>query len=255
MSSENLNKDFVGSLEKGLKVICAFDEENAELTLTDVAKLTDMTRATSRRFLKTLEMLGYVSFDGKFFSLTPKILELGFAYLTSKPIVNIVQPFIERVSELTGESSSVSVLDGSDIVYIARQSANHIMSVNLNIGSRLPACQTSMGRVLLAYAAPHEVDSLLANVTFTKRTEKTITDVSVLRAEINKIREQGFCIVNQELENGLVSVAVPLKNNRGQVVAAMNIGAAAGRMNDATKQGEVIEILRQSAKEIQQLLP
>ena len=139
MSSQNLNKDFVSSLDKGLRVIKAFNENDAQLTLSEMAKKLDMSRATSRRFLMTLNTLGYVETDGKLFWLSPKILELGFAYLTSRPIVNILQPFIEQVSKETGESCSVSVLEQEDIVYIARYSVNHIMSVNLQVGSRLPA--------------------------------------------------------------------------------------------------------------------
>jgi IclR family pca regulon transcriptional regulator len=255
MSSENINKDFVGSLEKGLRVICAFDKDNDALTLTDVAKSTDMTRATARRFLKTLEVLGYVTSNGKLFSLSPKILELGFAYLTSKPIVNIVQPFIEKVSQLTGESSSVSVLEGKNIVYIARQSVNHIMSINLYIGSRLPAWYTSMGRVLIANLSSTERQECFEGVALEARTPHTITNIKSLYQELDNIKLQGYCLVDQELENGLTSIAVPIVNNQGQVVAAINIGAASGRMSDERKQADVLEVLRQAAKEIKLLLP
>jgi IclR family pca regulon transcriptional regulator len=254
MSSEKLNKDFVGSLEKGLKVICAFDKDNNELTLTDVAKLTDMTRATARRFLKTLEVLGYVNSDGRLFSLSPKILELGFAYLTSEPIVNIVQTFIEQISEQTGESSSVSVLDGNDIVYIARHSVNHIMSVSLNIGSRLPALSTSMGRVLTAYLPEQLKQEMLEQITFTAKTSKTITDANILSVELDKIKQQGYCIVDRELDNSLISIAVPLVNNQGKIVAAINIGASYSRMNNEKKLKEVITILKKAASEIKLFL-
>lgn len=254
MSSDNLKKDFVGSLEKGLKVICAFDEDHSELTLTDVANLTDMTRATARRFLKTLEVLGYVSSNGKLFSLTPKILELGFAYLTSKPIVNIVEPFIKRVSKLTGESCSVSVLDDTDVVYIARHAVNHVMSVNLYIGSRLPVWNTSMGRVLLAHKSTDEIQKLLEQEVNNNQLTP-IASLSELISELINVKSQGYCIVDQELEKGLISIAVPLKNNRGEVVAAMNIGAVSTRMSDSVKQREVVDILQKAAGEIQTLLP
>lgn len=254
MSSENINKDFVGSLEKGLKVICAFDREHQQLTLADVARLTNTTRATARRFLKTLYVLEYVVSDGKYFRLSPKILELGFAYLTSQPIVDIVQPFIERVSELTGESSSVSVLEGKDIVYIARQSVNHIMSINLHIGSRLPVWYTSMGRVLMAQLSATEREVFLTGVTLEPRTPKSLTEVQSLLVELDKVKHQGYCIIDQELENGLISIAVPIYNNRGSVVAAMNVGASSARMSSPERQQEVIAILRQAANDIRMLL-
>ena len=254
MSSENVNKDFVGSLEKGLKVICAFDREHQQLTLADVARLTDTTRATARRFLKTLEVLEYVVSDGKYFRLSPKILELGFAYLTSQPIVDIVQPFIERVSELTGESSSVSVLEGKDIVYIARQSVNHIMSINLHIGSRLPVWYTSMGRVLMAQLSANERAAFLEGVTLEPRTVKSITDIDSLLSELDRIKQQGYCVIDEELENGLISIAVPIFNKKGVAVAAINVGASSVRMSSPQRQQEVISILRQASNDIRLLL-
>mgnify|MGYP001944340544 CR=1 FL=1 len=248
-------KDFVTSLARGLTVIQAFDKQNSRLTLTQVAKRTDLNRATARRFLFTLHALGYVNSDGKLFCLSPKILELGYAYLASQPLVDTVQPFIEKVSKETGESCSVSVLDGLDVVYIARHLTYHVMSVTLNVGTRLPAAVTSMGRVLLAYNSDQEIDKFLKNVQIKKYTSFTLVDREQIKESLNQTRFQGYCIVSQELEVGLRSVAVPIKNSRGQVVAAINVGAQAGRISEQELIERILPSLQQAARDIQEALP
>ena len=177
MSHLSESKEFVTSLARGLSVIRAFDKDHSRLTLTEVAARTELNRATARRFLFTLNALGYIDSDGKRFWLAPKILELGYAYLVSQPIVDTVQPFIERVSQETGESCSVSMLDGSDVVYIARYLTHHIMSVTLNVGTRLPAYATSMGRILLSAQNDDEIDALLSDTPLKPFTEFTLTDI------------------------------------------------------------------------------
>lgn len=255
MSRLSEMKDFVTSLARGLTVIQAFDKENSRLTLSDVAKRTDLNRATARRFLFTLNALGYVESNGKQFWLSPKILELGYAYLASQPIVDTVQPFIERVSNETGESCSVSVLDGQDVVYIARYLTHHIMSVTLNVGTRLPAFATSMGRTLLAQKDDDDVVETLSNCQLKKFTEHTIVDRDQLKEELSITRNRGYAIVNQELELGLRSVAVPIFNKRGQAIAAINVGTQSSRISEQELIDRILPSLQKAAKEIQEVLP
>ena len=219
--------DFIGGFAKGLKVIEAFGEARPRLTITDISKETGLDRATARRCLLTLAELGYAAYDGKFFELTPKILRLGHAYLSATPLPLMVQPYLDQLSEQVGQSASVSVLDGAEIVYVARAAQKRVMSINLMPGSRLPAYCASMGRVLLA-ALPEaearaivEASDLKANTPFTK------TEPDALLEELARVRRQGYALIDQELEIGLRSIAVPLENTRGRVVAALNIGAPA----------------------------
>jgi IclR family transcriptional regulator, pca regulon regulatory protein len=225
------DRDFVASLEKGLLVIEAFDATKPRLTLSDVAKLTGITRAAARRYLRTLTKLNYADFDGRYFSLSPRILRLGYAYLSSTSLSERVQPFLERISEETGESSSAAILDGDDIVYIARSATRRIMSVGLGVGSRLPAYCTSLGRAILAHQPQEEIDAYLQRVRLEARTPKTITDKTRLRAVLDAARAQGYALVNEELEFGLRSIAVPVIQKTGQVTIALNLSAQAGRIS------------------------
>jgi IclR family pca regulon transcriptional regulator len=226
-------RDFVASLEKGLSVIEAFDETRPRLTLSDVAKLTGITRAAARRYLHTLTQLDYASFDGRFFRLTPKVLRLGYAYLSSSPLPERLQPVLERLSTATGESSSAAVLDGDDIVYVARSATRRIMSIGLGVGSRLPAYCTSMGRAILAHQPADALEAYLKRVRLAALTPNTITDRSALRAELARIRQRGFAVVNEELELGLRSIAVPLFQQNEGVTVALNISTHAARLTAA----------------------
>ncbi|MBW9109306.1 IclR family transcriptional regulator domain-containing protein [Microbacterium ureisolvens] len=221
--------DVVQSLARGLAVIRAFDAEHPELTLSDVARRADITRAAAGRFLRTLEQLGYVRAAGRTFSLTPRVLELGFSYLSALSIPEIVQPHLERLSREVDESVSAAVLDGGDIVYIARVPTRRIMSVRITIGTRFPAFATSMGRVLLAGLRAGSLDELLEASALPSLTERTLTDPHALRAELDRVRAQGWSLVDGELEPGLRSVAVPLHDRRGDVVAAVNVSTSATR--------------------------
>ncbi len=225
------DRDFVASLEKGLLVIEAFDASRQRLTLSDVAKLTGITRAAARRYLLTLTKLNYADFDGRYFSLSPRILRLGYAYLSSASLSARVQPFLEQISEATGESSSAAILDGDDIVYIARSATRRIMSIGLGVGSRLPAYCTSLGRAILAYQPESTIDAYLERVRLEARTPRTITDRAALRAVLEDTRTQGYAIVNEELEFGLRSIAVPVIQRNGQVTIALNLSAQAGRVS------------------------
>lgn len=248
-------KDFVASLSRGLSVIRCFDKSNDRLTLSDVAKICELNRATARRFLFTLRELGYVQSDGKLFWLAPKILELGYAYLASQPIVDTVQPYIEQVSSNTGESCSVSVLDDFDVIYIARYLTHHIMSVTLNVGTRLPAYVTSMGRVMLAHKSDDEVEYILSNTQIKKFTEKTTVDRTALKAILKQVRKDGFAIVSEELELGLISIAAPIMNQRGQVVAAINVSSQSARVSHDDLKKNVLPHLIKAAEEIKNVLP
>jgi IclR family pca regulon transcriptional regulator len=223
------DRDFVQSLERGLSVISSFDADHAAQTLSDVARRTGLTRATARRLLLTLSQLEYVRVSGKNFELTPRVLDIGYAYLSSLNIQQIAQPFLEALSETVKESVSVSVLDGSDIVYVARVPTTHIMTISLGLGTRLPAHCTSMGRVLLASLDEETRRDYLARVDLSPFTTNTLRSPTALARELKKVRLQRWALVDQELEMGLRSIATPLVGASGATIAAMNISTHAGR--------------------------
>ena len=227
--TDRADGDFVQSLARGLAVIRAFDADHPELTLSEVARRAALTRAAARRFLLTLESLGYVRADDRSFSLTPRVLELGFSYLSSLSLPEIVQPHLEALSREVGESVSAAVLDGPDIVYIARVPTRRIMSVRITIGTRFPAFATSMGRVLMAGLPDEGADAALAASELVPFTDRTVTDPGDLRAELASVRAQGWSIVDGELEPGLLSIAAPLHARDGRVVAAVNVSTSATR--------------------------
>jgi len=232
-------------------VIRAFGPDTPELTLSDVARATSLTRAAARRFLLTLVDLGYVRTDGKLFALTPRVLELGYAYLSSVSLPEVAQPHLERLSAQVRESSSVSVLDGADIVYVARVMVSRIMTVAINVGTRFPAHATSMGHVLLAGLSDVDLDGYLAAASLNTFTQHTITAPDALRAEVGRVREQGWALVDQELEAGLRSIAVPLRDRTGAVVAAMNVSTQASRGTPAAVRREMLPALRATAARIE----
>jgi len=221
--------DFVRSLDRGLSVIRAFGAENPELTLSGVAKITGLTRAAARRFLHTLVDLGYVRCEGNKFSLRPKILELGYAYLSSLSLPEVAMPHLEQLVEKVRESSSVCVLDGDEVVYIARVPTKRIMTVSISIGTRFPAYATSLGRVLLAARCDEWLNGYFASVKLRMLTPHTITDPAALRAELQRVHAQGWALVDQELEEGLRSVAAPIRDRDGRVIAAVNVSTHASR--------------------------
>jgi IclR family transcriptional regulator, pca regulon regulatory protein len=220
---------FVQSLERGLAVIRAFDAEHPELTLSDVARATGLTRAAARRFLLTLQDLGYVRTDGRRFALTARVLELGYAYLSALSLPEVAEPHLEALVAQVRESSSLSVLDGDDIVYVARVPTSRIMRVAINVGTRFPAYATSMGRVQLAGLSDDELTAYLKRVDLKRLTAHTLATEAELRGELARIRAQGWALVDQELEEGLRSVAVPIRDRDGAVVAAVNVSAHASR--------------------------
>jgi IclR family pca regulon transcriptional regulator len=247
--------DFVQSLERGLAVIRAFDSTHHELTLSDVAAATGVTRAAARRFLLTLTELGYVRSDGRYFSLSPRVLELGFAYLSSLSLPEVAEPHLEALVAEVNESSSVSVLDGPDVVYVARVPTSRIMTVAISVGTRFPAYATSMGRVLLASQSEDEVDGYLDGVHLDRLTSRTIASVAAFRAELVKVRAQGWALVDQELEEGLRAVAAPIRDRAGRVVAAVNISAHASRASLESMRRDLVPPLLATAARISADLP
>ncbi|MGD9704110.1 MAG: IclR family transcriptional regulator [Acidimicrobiia bacterium] len=223
--------DFVQSLERGLAVIQAFSASRPRLTLSDVARSTGLTRAAARRFLLTLQQLGFVDSDEREFYLTPRILQLGYAYLSSTPFWGLAQTHIEELVDRLHESSSISVLDRDEIVYVARVPTKRIMTISLAVGSRLPAYATSMGRVLLANLPDEQIDAYLARAELAPLTSRTVTDPTVLRALLLDVREQGWALVDQELEDGVRSIAAALRGADGRVLGALNVSAHATRTN------------------------
>ena len=221
--------EFVQSLARGLAVIRAFDADHPELSLSDVARRAGITRAATRRFLHTLVALGYVAGDGRLFRLTPRVLELGFSYLSALSLPEVVQPHLEALSRDVDESVSAAVLDGTDIVYVARVPTRRIMSVRITLGTRFPAHATSMGRVLLAGMTDAARDAVLEASSLEPFTDRTLVSRADLAAEVDRVREQGWALVDGELEPGLRSVAAPVHGRDGRVVAAVNISSSATR--------------------------
>lgn len=224
------NREYVAGLEKGLAVIEAFGAQRPRLTLSEAAELTGLSRASARRCLLTLERLGYASFDGKYFRLAPRVLRLGHAYLSSTSVAKVAQPVLESISERTHESASVAILDGTEAVFIARSTIRRSLSVGVGIGTRIPAYCAATGRVLLAALPDAQVAALLRDSAPRKLTPKTIVDVDKLLRVVQKVRGQGYAISDEEIELGLRSIAVPIRDSSGEVLAAMSLAVRAQRM-------------------------
>jgi IclR family transcriptional regulator, pca regulon regulatory protein len=262
-------KDFVASLARGIEIIRAFTSEQTvnhsaarasigpadALTLSQVAEKVGVARAVARRFLLTLAELGYVVTDGKYFRLTARVLDLGYAYLSSMPFSNVATEFLQEVAEQTRESCSASVLDGQDIVYVARVAAQRILSISLSIGARLPAYCTSMGRVLLAALPGPELESYLSKVQLRRRTPQTVTDKECLRQILSEVGREGYALTDGELEEGLRSIAVPVRSSGARVIAAINVSTQAGRVNKSQMVKEFLPLLRKAAQRIGAVLP
>ena len=245
---------YVQSFARGLQVIRSFSAEAPEQTLTEVAARSGLSRAGARRILLTLQTLGYVSSDGRLFALTPRILDLGFAYLSSMPMWNLAEPVMQALTARVGESCSVAVLDGQDIVYVLRVPTHKIMSISLGVGSRLPAYCTSMGRMLLAGMDEADALRLLQISERPALTRHTLTDPQDLLARVRQARKQGWCLVKQELEEGLISLAAPLTDRTGRTVAALNISGQANRTPAKLMQESLLPQLLEAAATISALL-
>ena len=245
---------YVQSFARGLEVIRSFSASAPRQTLTEVAGRTGLTRAGARRILLTLQTLGYVENDGRLFALTPRILDLGFAYLSSMPIWNVAEPVMEQLVEQVKESCSAGVLEGTDIVYVLRVSTRKIMRNTLGVGSRLPAYCTSLGRMLLAGLPEDQARALLQASALEPRTRHTLVEVDAILAKVQQARRQGWCMVNQELEEGLVSLAAPIVNRAGRTIAALNISGQANRTPPRQMQETMLPALREAAAEVSRRL-
>ena len=246
--------NFMASLARGLLVIRAFSEYRRNLTISQTSQATGLPRAAARRCLYTLRVLGYVGEDDKRFFLRPQVLTLGHAYLSSTPLAVSAQPYLDEVSRGLRESCSAAILDGDDIVYICRSAETRIMSISLLVGTRLPAYCTSMGQVLLAHLPSDALEEYLARVQLVERTDRTITSVAKLRKALAHVRAAGFAMLDQELEVGLRSIAVPVRDRRGAVVAAINVGTHSSRSSIEEMKSRFLPALTRCARGLGELL-
>ena len=247
--------NFMTSLARGLSVIQAFSAQKRQLTISQVSAKTGFSRAAVRRCLYTLIKLGFAgSDDSHHFFLQPRVLALGHSYISSMPLAASAQPVLEQVSHVLHESCSIATLEGLDIIYVARANVTRIMSIDLGVGSRLPAFCTSMGRVLLANLPPAELEIFFERVQLTRHTNRTIVSAEKLRQALRLVLRNGYSLVDQELEVGLRSMAVPIQNPSGKVVAALNVGAHAQRLSIQELQTKFLPQLRSAAQELSMLL-
>lgn len=247
--------DFMTSFARGLAVIRAFADSRQPQTIAQISQQTGIPRAAVRRCLHTLRQLGYVDAELNNFRLRPKVLTLGYSYLSSTPLTLAAQPCLNGVSKTLGESSSLAVLEEDQVLYVARAATSRVMSVSLSAGSRLPAYCTSLGRVLLAHLPDADLDAYLARTTLVARTERTIIDPARLRAALEQVRRDGYAVNDQELELGLRSIAVPVRGASGRVLAALNVGAQAARVSHERMVEEFLPVLQAGAQELAVLLP
>jgi IclR family pca regulon transcriptional regulator len=253
-TAEAKSRAYVTALARGLSVMKAFDEQHASLTLSDVARIVGLPRASARRALLTLQSLGYVKSNGRMFSLSPQVLTLARAYLASSPVPRVAQGFLENLSEGLGESCSLSILHGDEVIYIARSTRKRIGSLHRDVGAHLPAHCTSMGRVLLAALPDAQLSAFIAATKLNSFTPYTTIDKDELRDLIQRVRRNGYSLVDQELEIELRSIAVPVHNAGGRVIAAMNVSAQASRTTKKQMVDRFLPALREAAMKMRPLL-
>ena len=246
-------RDWIAGLQKGLSIIETFDNANPRLTAAQVGVRTALTRTAVRRHLLTLVHLGYVATDGKLFWLTPAVLRLGHSYLESSRLPRIVQPFLQRVTAGTSETSFVSVLDGGDIVYLARNGSNVYMNTGYVIGARVQAQVTASGMLLLALSEPAAIDQWLATHQLKPYTSHTVTEAAVLRMEMEKIRIQRWCLSEQQLELDMRGIAVPLIDLRGDLIGALNVTMPMGKETPENALRRVLPVLQETARAMRNL--
>jgi IclR family pca regulon transcriptional regulator len=250
LPDEEVGQDFVLALARGLSVIRAFAYQRDKLTLSEVSRLVGLSRATVRRCLLTLTALDYIQTDGKYFSLTPMVLTLSQAYFSSNSLSHIARPYIEQVSATIGESCSISVLAGDEVIYVARSSRKRAASVHREVGVNLPAYCTSMGRVLLASLSPEALDSYLNRVSLKKFNSKTVTDPDELRAILARVRDDDYATIDGELEPNLRAIAVPVRNISGTIVAAAHVSSDVGRATTEKLRDDYLPVLQNAVAQI-----
>ena len=248
------NPDFMLSLARGLRVIESFEGNQDGLTIVELGRITGLSRAAIRRILITLESLGYVERSRQVYQLRTQVLRLGFSFLSSSSVIEAARPVLERITEQIHESSSMSMLDGDRIVYVARCSASRVMAAGLSVGSRLPAYCTSMGRVLLASLTPAELDAYLTKLKPKAYTRNTITSIPKLKKAIVQARKEGFAVVDEELEAGLRSIAVPVATRNNRIVAAINVGTHTSRIERKELTKRCLPVLLEGARTLRAVL-
>lgn len=255
ISEDMSSRNHLNGLERGLAVMRAFTELRDQVTVAEMARAVDLPRATVRRCLLTLNTLGYIEVTGRYFRLTPQVLTLAQAYLSSSLLPRVSQAFLEQVSDTLNESCSVSILNGDSVIYVARSTRKRAASVHRDVGTHLPAYCSSMGRVLLASLPDAELDAYFARVVMKKFTPKTIVDETELRKRLDKVRASGYCVIDGELEHDLRAIAVPLYNSSGTVVAALHaISSEPGRGSISKMEKTFLPVLRHAVAQIRVLL-
>jgi IclR family transcriptional regulator, pca regulon regulatory protein len=248
------NPDFVLSLARGLRVIESFEGHHEGRSILEISRSTGLSRASIRRLLLTLELLGYVERSRQVYRLKTQVLRLGFSYLSSSSVIEAARPVLERITEQLHESSSMTMLDAGQIVYVARSAASRVLAAGLSVGSRLPAFCTSMGRVLLAALSDADLDEYLRELKPRAYTPKTITRIPALKKAIFEVRKKGYAIVDEELEAGLRSIAVPVSTRSNRVVAAINVGTHVSRVDRATLIGHCLPVLQEGARTLRNIV-
>lgn len=249
--SSDRPREFIQSLERGLAIIRAFGPDAPKQTVGELANRTGLTRATARRFLITLMELGYIETDGRLFNLTPRVLELGYSFLSGLRFVDVALPNLERLVAEVDEDSEASVLSGDEIVYVARVPSSSMMTLAINVGGRMPAHATAMGRALLAALPNEQLDAYLATVRLRSYLPRTLTDLGALRAQLHQIRQDGYALVDQELEEGLIAVAAPVRDRTGKAVGAINLSTNVMRRSLESVRNDLVEPLLRTAKRIE----
>lgn len=248
------DRNFVASLGRGLAIIEVFGTERRPLLSTEISALLNLNRATTRRFLMTLTALGYVEQRGKLYSPTSKVLDLGYTYFASKSFIEIADPIVHDLSQRMQETASMTILDGSDVVYVCRSQVKRLISMNIDIGTRLPAYVTSTGKVLLAHLPKDTQHEIIDSISFVKFTPHTVANKKDLLEMLTHVRQRGYALSIQELGSNLISIAVPVWDNYGQVIAAIQVATFATDFADTDLQKRFLLPLLEAAEKIQKSL-
>lgn len=250
MSINENHPDFVTAFARGLSVIRCFDKTASCLSLNEIALRTGLPRGTARRFLLTLEAIGYLGVEDNKYRLLPKVLDLGYAYLSSQPLTDLAQPFMKSIVDKIDESCSISVLDGTEVVYIARIPPSHVYTIPLQVGMRMPAFINAMGQVLLADLSEQELDNYFQKAEFHKLTKYTDIDPKSIRENLKKIKKQGYAMPVDQVYEGRLSLAVPIRNREGQTIAAINISGMINRVSEEKFMKEFLPLLQEAAEKM-----
>ena len=245
------DNEYLSTLARGISVLCSFTKEHPEMTLSEVAAETSLSPAVARRCLNTLVHLGYVGKKGKLFLLTPEVMSFASAFLESMNVEEVVRPYLQEVRDLTGDSSSLSVLSQHDILYLVHVSTNRMIRLVAGVGTRFPAYATSMGRALLAFHSDEFIEKFLNEAEIKALTDKTVASRTKLRQILKRVRKQGYASIQDELDYGIVSIAVPVFSDTGEVLASINCSTATTRVNQTEIVKTRLPVLQKAAKQIE----